>query len=89
MTIEKRLEVYEKAFEEFGSENQIVVCIEELSELQKELTKHLRGGGDLDRIADEIADVRITVEQMENYFGIENEVAEHMDRKVKRLEARL
>ena len=89
MTIEKRREIYERAFEEFGSEMQTIVCIEELAELAKELTKYLRGDGDIDRIADEIADVRITVEQMVLFHDIAPEVDEHTEAKLKRLEARL
>lgn len=89
MTIEKREEIYQRAFEEFGSENQIIVCIEELSELAKELTKELRGNGDEDRIADEIADVKITVEQMILYHEIREEVEAHMEAKLIRLEERL
>ena len=89
MTIEKREEIYQRAFEEHGSEMQIIVCIEELSELAKELTKELRGNGDKDRIADEIADVKITVEQMILYHEIGEEVEAHMEAKLKRLEERL
>lgn len=89
MTVDQRREIYERAFEQFGIENQIIVCIEELSELQKELTKHLRGNGDLERISDEIADVRITVEQMVLYFEIADRVAEHTEEKLKRLEGRV
>lgn len=89
MTIEKREEIYQRAFEEFGSENQIIVCIEELSELAKELTKELRGNGDEGRIAEEIADVKITVEQMILYHEIREEVEAHMEAKLKRLEERL
>lgn len=89
MTIEERREIYKEAIEKNGTEGQVIVCIEELSELTKELTKFLRGKGDIERIADEIADVRITVEQMVMIFECASDVASHMDLKVRRLEARL
>lgn len=36
-------ELYERAREVYGEETQIIVALEELSELQKELCKYLRG----------------------------------------------
>lgn len=87
--IEDRKQIYEEAIAQFGIENQVIVCIEELSELQKELTKFLRGNAKTSSLADEVADVIITVEQMILYFDLENEVKDYMDAKLKRLEERL
>ena len=56
--------VLEAALSAYGSEIQRVVAIEELSELQKELCKSLRGQTDMQHIAEEIADVQIMLEQM-------------------------
>lgn len=41
----------------FGLDNQLIVAIEEMSELQKEFCKYKRNNGDIERIAEEIADV--------------------------------
>ena len=60
----KEKEVLEAALSAYGSEIQRVVAIEELSELQKELCKSLRGQTDRRHIAEEIADVQIMLEQM-------------------------
>ena len=49
-------DVYERAVTRFGRKNQTIVAIEELSELQKALTKIMRGGDDYDSVAEEIAD---------------------------------
>jgi len=62
---------------------------EEMSELQKTLTKHLRGVTDKKAIADEIADVEIMLSQIKLLFNIEKEVGERKQFKVERLMARL
>lgn len=49
---------------------QVIVAIEELAELQKELTKSLRDQTNIDNIIEEIADVYIMLEQMKLYFNI-------------------
>ena len=60
--------VFLQLIEKFG-EKQVVVAIEELSELQKELCKTLRGKADIDHITEELADVWIMFQQMKLYFG--------------------
>ena len=54
-------EIYELALAKNGTILQRIVAIEELSELVKELTKDLRNIGDLDHIAEEMADLRSLV----------------------------
>ena len=54
----------------YGVEKQRIKCIEELSELQKELCKASIGPGSRFHIAEEIADVLITVAQMVEHYGI-------------------
>lgn len=58
------------ALRTFGRESQMVVAIEEMSELQKELCKVLRGKADFDHIAEEIADVYIMLAQMVEAFDV-------------------
>ena len=52
-----------RALQAWGAEMQSVVAAEELSELQKELCKSVRGENNTDAIAEEIADVQIMLEQ--------------------------
>jgi len=41
---EKRVEVYQEALKQYGQWMQMIVALEELSEIQKEICKELRGG---------------------------------------------
>ena len=66
--------IYIKLISKFGCDNQIIVGIEELSELQKELTKQLRGNGNINHIVSEIADVEIMLEQIKIIFNCKKEV---------------
>lgn len=82
-------EVLQRALDTYGSVLQIVVMMEEMSELQKELCKDLRGRGSIERIAEEIADVEIMLEQMKMLFCCANDVRNERRRKVERLKERL
>ena len=73
----------------YGSEIQRVVAIEELSELQKELCKSLRGQTDRQHIAEEIADVQIMLEQMMTLYELHYDVVAWRWKKVDRLRNRL
>lgn len=70
-------EVFNKALNTFGIRHQIIKCVEELSELQKELCKQANNEGTKDKIINELADVEITLEQMKiglniNYFDLKH-----------------
>lgn len=54
----------------YGEKAQIIMAIEEMSELTKELTKYLRGKGNVDKIKEETADVFVTVMGVKQLFGI-------------------
>lgn len=56
------------AVETFGADAQLNVAIEELSELIKELCKYKRGEGKEIHIAEEMADVKIILEELEIIF---------------------
>ena len=81
--------VYTAALNRFGQANQIVVAMEELSELSKELAKQLRGCGDWDRITEEMADVYITLRQMEIVFGNAADVELAIAEKTARLKVKV
>lgn len=86
---QERVKVYTRAFLAYGDTAQMIVALEELSELQKEICKILRGGTYFSHLAEEIADVSIMLEQLCLMFGIHTQVDKFMDTKVLRLDERL
>ena len=83
-------EIMQKAIETYGEEIQKIVAIEELSELQKEICKSLRGQKNVDHIIEELADVYIMLRQIEMMYGIEwDEVTAKIGFKLARLEGRM
>ena len=81
--------VFKKALSRFGATAQIVMVFEEMSELQKELCKLLRGKDTRRNIAEEIADVEIMLDQMKLHFSLEDHVTNNRKEKVSRLSERL
>ncbi|MSS42447.1 hypothetical protein FYJ27_01675 [Anaerosalibacter bizertensis] len=81
-------EIYIQALRNWGY-LQKVVAIEEMTELQKELSKNMRGEENELYIAEEIADVEIMLEQMKILFNIDEDVEEMKEYKIKRLAERL
>lgn len=81
--------VYRSALDTWGAAAQVTMVMEEMAELQKELCKNARGRNNLPELAEEIADVRIMLEQMEVLFDIEDAVEEYKAQKVERLETRI
>lgn len=73
-----------KVIERFGKDSQIVVAIEELAELIKELTKRLRGCENFYEIAEEIADVEVMIAQLKQIFKCEDTVNETIELKIQR-----
>lgn len=84
-----RYDVYAQAFDCYGKENQCIVAIEELSECQKEICKHLRGDGNIEHIAEEVADAAIMLEQLCMMFSMTDCVCNFMEQKVLRLKERM
>ena len=81
--------IYSEALYKYGAQMQETVCIEELSELQKALCKHIRGNGSMTDISEEIADVQIMLAQMVMLFGLESSVEKWRDIKLARLRDRM
>ena len=76
-----------KAIKKYGIENQLIVAIEELSELQKALCKFLRGS--ITNVEEETADVEIMLTQIEEIFDssrIENWKIDKLQRLAQRIE---
>lgn len=78
---QKEMALYEGAVEKFGAQAQILLAIEEMSELTKALLKCIRnedfGHGDRDAVlkavAEERADVSIMLNQLDVIFGDNSE----------------
>lgn len=84
------IEIMKSAIKTFGPQLQTVVAIEEMSELQKELTKFLRGNGKKKHLTEEVADALIMITQIQIIYGIGDEdVREVMDYKLNRLRERM
>lgn len=89
----ENVKVIREAVMKYGAKHQQIVAIEELSELQKELTKALREDQkcsiDYNHIAEEVADIYIMLHEVMAIYCITEEVGKWIDIKVKRLEQRL
>ena len=81
----QELKIYNEAIDFFGVESQKIMVIEEMSELTKELCKELRNRGDVAHIAEELADVEITLAQLKMIYNIHQAVEEQKDYKLNRL----
>lgn len=86
-------EFYKRCIDVWGVDAQIKMCIEEMSELTKELCKNWRKGKadtpeQIEHIQEEIADVQNMVDQMQMIFG-EKEVDRIRLMKKERTEKRL
>ncbi len=82
--------VYNDAIDKFGDRAQIIVAVEEMSELTKELCKYLNDRqDDTYSIAEEIADVTVMMEQLRIIFECNDDVCEQMDFKIERLSKRI
>jgi len=79
-------EIYKKTIEKWGKTAQVLMAIEEMSELTKELLKDLRGKSC--SIQEEIVDVEIMLEQLKEIFGTEY-IDIFRKSKLQRLEAML
>lgn len=79
--------IYDQALSQYGISAQVDMLIEEMAELMVALLHDRRGRET--NIPEEIADVQIMLEQIIQFFGIENAVKEQKDRKIMRLSERL
>ena len=82
-------EIFRAALETFGAEAQVMMAIEEMSELMKELCKHHRGHDNVEAIAEEITDVEIMLRQMVMLYGCAESVETLRRYKLERLAGRI
>lgn len=65
---------YKAAVHTYGKTSQLMVAVEEMAELSKELSKNYRGEDNVSAISEEMADVEIMLEQLKLIFGNRAEV---------------
>lgn len=84
-------ELFRQALQQFGVNRQVLVAVEELSELQKELLKNInRGENNRDHIKEELVDVLIIIRELILIYGFTlGELQEIAEAKQERLRSYL
>lgn len=83
-------DLLKKAIQVWGKNAQLLMVLEEMSELQKEILKHMnRGKDNLSEIIDETADVEIMLTQLKYIFDIEKSVEDRIPQKLEKIRVRL
>ena len=77
--------VCKRAVEAYGKEHQLIICMEEMAEL----TKNLRGRRNFQDISEEVADVEIMLEQVKLLFDLKEAAADAKEAKLLRLRERI
>ena len=85
----KTRDIYTAVVKKCGKEHQLVLCMEEMAELTKELSKNMRGFKNTTNISEEMADVEIMLEQLRIIYGNRSEVDTIKAEKLLRLSERL
>lgn len=82
--------VLKRALETWGEEPQMLMVVEEMSELMKEVLKNInRKKDNINQIIEETADVEIMLEQLKENYRIADKVAAYKAEKIKLIEQRL
>ena len=64
--------IIKEMISKYGS-MQLIIAIEEMSELIKEISKDLRGKGKREHIIEEMADVQLILDELKEYYNINQE----------------
>lgn len=67
-------DLYAAAVKKYGKISQLIMCMEEMAELTKEISKSIRGADNSSAISEEIADVEIMLEQLRVIYHNRSEV---------------
>ena len=89
MATEADDDLYSRAVNTFGETSRLILAIEEMSELTKELSKYIRGRQNVGGICEEMADVEIMLEQLKIVFRNRAAVDYHRSQKLQRLSDKL
>ena len=82
--------VLKRALHTWGEQAQMMMVVEEMSELMKEILKNVtRGKDNLAEIIEETADVEIMLEQLKENYQIADKVEAYKSEKIKLIERRL
>ena len=82
--------VLKRALTTWGEQPQMLMVVEEMAELTKEILKNIsRGKDNISAIVEETADVEIMLEQLKENYKIADAVAEYKANKIKLIEQRL
>ena len=81
--------ICKKAVEVFGKDTQLLMYFEEAGELAQAISKDKRGFKDKAKIAEEIADVEIMLEQLKYVYKCHHAVKQLKTKKLIRLSARV
>lgn len=74
----------------YGKDVQSTVCMEECAELIQTISKQKRGKPDKNHLAEEMADVLISIELLKEIYDVSNEqINEWVDKKQKRIRSRM
>lgn len=85
MATEANDDLYSRAVNTFGETSRLILAIEEMSELTKELSKYIRGRQNVGGICEEMVDVEIMLEQLKIVFRNRAAVDYHRSQKLQRL----
>ena len=72
MEVNINKEIVSRSLDTYGNGIQLVVCMEELSELTQAISKEIRGVGDRSNLVEEMADVIICLEILKQIFAVTN-----------------
>jgi NTP pyrophosphatase (non-canonical NTP hydrolase) len=81
-------DIYQRAIDVWGEQNAYIVLAEECSEVATEALHVVRGRGDLTKLAEELADATIMINQAKRLLP-PGRFDAAMNRKLERLEARV
>ena len=74
----------------YGKDVQSTVCMEECAELIQAISKEQRGKSDKNHLAEEMADVLISIELLKEIYDVSNEqINEWVDKKQKRIRSQM
>lgn len=73
MDVNINKEIVSRSLEAYGNGMQLVVCMEELSELTQAISKEIRGKDNRNNIIEGMADVLICIEILKQVFEITDE----------------
>lgn len=83
-------QIIDEAIRHYGVNNQLIVALEELSELQKEICKFQRGENNREHLIEELVDCQIMLDQLIRIFEVtRDEIFINRMRKLLRLEGRI